>query len=433
MRSLLFLSVSIAIVFISCFPKKKNIVNEKDFASCMRPDLLKDEKERNDAEINFWQQRLVKDTGSYGNMLELAKYELGNFKLTGNFKALHRGDSLMKRSSEKLANTEPGILFSLSQNSITQHQFGRADWYNQKAIKAGGDPYIIHLLQFDTWMELGRYADAQKALNTLKDKSSFDYLIRKAKWEDHQGKQETAIKLMEQAFMKVKDKTKSLYCWALSNLADMYGHAGRIRESYRAYLDVLKKDPGNLYCLKGIAWIAYSHDKNYSQAKRILQYILSQTYMPDLKLILAEIAEAQNNDAEKYQWLHEFICDVNQPEYGGMYNKYLIHIYTEELREYEKAITIAEKEISNRFTPETCDWLAWSYYNSGDKGKAMEYARGYVYKRSFEPETMMHTAFIYADNGENERAKTMLKQCLQSSFELGPIAIAKIKKKLAML
>jgi hypothetical protein len=148
----------------------------------------------------------------------------------------------------------------------------------------------------------------------------------------------------------------------------MYGHAGRIKESYRAYLEVLEKDPSNLYCLKGIAWIAYSYDGNNESAKHILQYILSQTNMPDLKLMLAEIGEKENKFGEKNKWLHEFIRDIQQPGYGGMYNKYLIQIYGEELKEYGKAIVLAEQELKDRFTPETCDWLAWSYYNTLPSG-----------------------------------------------------------------
>jgi tetratricopeptide (TPR) repeat protein len=296
-----------------------------------------------------------------------------------------------------------------------------------------GDMYTIRLLQFDASMELGKYNQAYKSLASLKDRSAFDYLIRKAKWEDHRGNLDGAVALMEQAFEKIKDKKKSLYCWTLSNLADMYGHAGRIDESYNAYLNVLEKDPVNLYCLKGIAWIAYAHDNNTAEAKRILQYILTQTVMPDLKLLLAQIAETEGNKSEKQKLLNEFVATVTQPGYGDMYNKYLIEIYAEDLNDHDKAFSLAEKELKNRFTPETCDWMAWTYYNKGEIEKALEYSRSYVYKMTFEPAAAMHTAFIYAANGKTKEARAMLNECLESSFELGPVSVKKIKEKLAAL
>lgn len=419
-------------LLLSCSQRTSQIVKEKDYMVYLNPEISNAEKKKNADELSFWQKRLLKDTGSYVNMLELAKYTLNDFRLTGNIASLHKGDSLLRRSSLKLNNTDPDILFALSQNSITQHQFSTAALCNENAGKANGDPYTIKLLQFDSWMELGRYADAFNALNSIADGSAFDYLIRKAKWEDHRGNLEEAINLMEQAFEKIKNKKKSLYCWTLSNLADMYGHAGRIKESYQAYLDVLKKDPANLYCLKGIAWIAYSYDGNNAVAKHILQYILSQTDLPNLKLMLAEIAETENDTEGKNKWLTAFLNDVQKPGYGNMYNKYLIAVYND-AGQYQKALTLAENELKNRYTPETCDWIAWCYYKSGDKLTAMKYAKGYVYRKTFEPDALLHTAFIFADNGNNEEAKALLKECLQSSFELGPVATAAVREKLASL
>ena len=45
----------------------------------------------------------------------------------------------------------------------------------------------INLLGFDTKMELGELMIASKEIESLKDKSAFDYLIRKSKLEDHKG------------------------------------------------------------------------------------------------------------------------------------------------------------------------------------------------------------------------------------------------------
>ena len=430
-RNLFFLSV-ILLTFASC-QNKKTITSKQDYNSYLLDGTVAKEAKKVNTEINFWQQRLQKDTGSYINMLELASNYLRLFRLTGNINALIYGDSLLKRSSAKLNNTDPEILYSLSQNSIAQHQFLAAASYTEAAEKEKGDMYTIRLLQFDASMEMGKYKEAYKSLESLKDKSAFDYLIRKAKWEDHTGNLDGAIVVMEKAFSIIKDKKKSLYCWTLSNLADMYGHAGRVEEAYKAYLNVLQKDPANLYCLKGIAWIAYAHDNNTAEAKRILQYILAETEMPDLRLVLAQIAETEGNELEKRKLLNEFVSTVTKPGYGDMYNKYLIEIYTEELKDYDKAFLLAEKELRNRFTPETCDWMAWTYYKKGELVKALEYSKSYVHKMTFEPDATMHTAFIYAANGKKEEAKRMLEECLESSFELGPVATRLVKEKLQTL
>jgi Flp pilus assembly protein TadD len=428
-----YLFASAFMLFLLSCKKQEKIARSADYENYLNSSFIADEKNSVVTEIDFWQKRMRADTGSFVNKTQLAGYYLRLFKLDGNVSNLHTGDSLLINASFKLNNTNPEILYSLSQNSIGQHQFVKAAAYNQAAENAKGDPYTIRLLQFDAFMELGRYADAIKALNSLADKTTFDYQIRKAKWEDHKGNLDEAILIMEQAFEKVKDKKKSLYCWTLSNLGDMYGHAGRLKESYAAYINVLKKDPANLYCLKGIARIVWLNDKNTTEAKRILHFILAQTSMPDLKLMLADIYEEEGNKNAKQQLQQEFIGVVSKPEYGAMYNKYLIELYADDMGKQDKALAIAQTEINNRFTPETCDWLSWSYYKKGDYAKAFEIAKAYVVNKTFEPDALMHSAFIYAANGEKAVAKKMLTEALESTYELGPAATKDIREKLATL
>ncbi|MBD0332773.1 MAG: tetratricopeptide repeat protein, partial [Chitinophagaceae bacterium] len=258
--------------FVSC--AKNKITNEKDYTAFLTPKYFNEAAQKNQQEIAFWTHRLQKDTGSYVNKLELGYNYISLFKLTGHIENLKTGDSLLKSASAKLNNSDPGILQALAQVSITQHQFSNAAAYNQSAYRKNGSAYIHSLLSFDAGMELGWFSVANKSLVQLNDQSSFDFLIRKAKFQDHSGVLQGAIKTMEKAFKKIKNTNKvHLYCWTLSNLGDMYGHAGRIKESYNAYLKILRRDPAYLYALKGIAWIAYSHDGDLKEAERILKFI----------------------------------------------------------------------------------------------------------------------------------------------------------------
>lgn len=427
-----FVLFSIIIIVVSC-SNKKRIVRAEDYNKYLINGVAKQKVAAVQSEIEFWNIRLLRDTGNFVDMLELANNYLSIFKISGNINALKTGDSLLQKSSKKLRDKKPEILYSLAQTAVTQHQFLTAAKYTETAQKAKGDIFTINLLQFDVNMELGKYRDAWINLERIKDKSEFDYLIRKAKWEDHQGDINEAIRLMELAFNKVKDKKKSLFVWTLSNLGDMYGHAGRVEDAYKAYLQVLQKDPSNLYCLRGIAWIAFSYDKNYAEAKRIIKYILSEANMPELNLMLAQIADTEGDKISKQKGIKNFIDSVSKSGYGKMYNKYLIEIYAEELMEYDKAVGLATEELENRFTPETCDWLAWSYYKKGEYKKAMEYSNGYVYKRTFEPIANMHTAFIFAANGKKSEARKLFNECLESSFELGVVATRQVEEKLRTL
>jgi tetratricopeptide (TPR) repeat protein len=153
--------------------------------------------------------------------------------------------------------------------------------------------------------------------------------------------------------------------------------------------------------------------------------------MPDLYLLLAEMEKHDGNMAGSKDYVSEFLAVVTtNPAYGDMYNKYLITVYAEEMKDYEKAFAIAQEEVNNRPTPETHDWLAWVLFHKGEKEKAFEIVSNYVIGKTFEPDAQLHAAFILNAMGEKTKARELFKECLGSSFELGPVTTGEIKKEL---
>ena len=417
-------------IFTAC--ENSKIANASDYNTFLSDDKrIEKQLEKLNTEISFWQKRLLADTGNYVDMQKLASNFIERFKVSGVADDLHTADSFYTRCLAKIKFTQPELFFSISQNAITQHRFQDAWRYLQLADSIGVNPYVIKLLKFDAAMEIGLYQQAEYNLQQVKNEKEFDYLIRKAKLEDHHGRLDKAIEFMELALQQAEASgKKEMILWSKSNLADMYGHADRVKDAYQNYLEVLSMDSSYLYALKGIAWIAYSHDKNTKEAKRIIEFISSQTNMPDHYLMLAEIAEWEGDTEMKKQCISKFLTEVEKPAYGNMYNKYLITIYTEDIKNIDKAMAIAEKEVSSRPTPETYDWLAWVYYKKGDVNKAYDLIEKFVLGKTSEPDALLHAAFVLNDSGKKSLAKKILKECKLSSFELGPLTAAKINSML---
>jgi len=278
-------------------------------------------------------------------------------------------------------------------------------------------------------MELGNYTQAEKNLSSLNDSTDFDYLIRLSKWNDHLGDLKTAISFMEKAKAKtIVNENKSLKTWTFSNLGDLYGHDGNIQTSYEYYLKTLALEPNNSYALKGIAWIAFSYEKNTKEATRIIDSISKRHHTPDFYLLRAQIAEFEGNETLKNENVSAYFAMLKAINYGAMYNKYTTLIYADDKKSASKALEIAKIEINHRPTPDSYDLLAWSYYNLGDSKKALEIAQKFVVGKSFEPKLNYHLATIYkANNMENEIAP-IKQELLKSTFELGPNFEKKINK-----
>jgi hypothetical protein len=380
-------------------------------------------------DIEFWGNKLQNDTKNFTYISKIAGLYSQKFRLDGDVMNIYTSDSLYKAALELNPFSDAGVYQALSGNSITKHEFADAKKYAEWALKEGDKKMASYYLLFDALLELGETIQAKSVLAMQENKNSFDYLIRASKIADHEGNLDKAIFLMEEGFEKVKGN-KALFAWSKANLADMYGHAGRVQESYNAYLEVLNKDPEHWHSLQGIAWIAFAHDKNTNEAKRIINFVQSRNNDPQLTLMLAEIADFENDITSAKELKDAYYAQVSSPEYLGMYNKYIILLEAEDLKMPEMAVIRSTAEAKKRPTPEIYGLLAWSHLKNGELEKALEVANNFVIDKTSEPEALFQIGMIYKSNNMKSQAKSFLKEALESSFELGPLTTAKIKSAL---
>lgn len=351
------------------------------------------------------------------------------FEKTGEISYLHKADSTFLKA-EKIAKGQWKVpsLLSLSSLSIKKHDFESAAAYAVKARELTDEKYGALLMQFDSEMELGNYKLASTILKKTKRMDSFDYLVRLSKYKDYQGNLDSAIFYMEEAHSLIKDHQEERLLWATANLGDMYGHAGRIKDSYQKYLEVLKLDPTYDYALKGIAWVAYSHDGKTVEAINILETLRKKSKMPDYNLQLAELYSLEGHEDVAKRLKDQFVAEASRPEYLGMYNKYLIELYAED-GAFVQAIELAKEEILKRPTPASYDWLAWTMHQQGKTNEAVAIYKANVVGKTYEPDVIYHMGVVY-DAANMDEGKDLLKESLEASYELGPQTTGEIKKRL---
>lgn len=418
--------------FTSC--RQQPITNPKEYAAYLQSSL-NTPLQQIDSELDFWKNKLAKTPGDIIAASKIAGLFTRRFGYSGDITEIHNADSLYLDVNQLNHKTSSGTFRSLAANCITQHRFLQAQLYIDSALLLGDDKYVTVLMEFDVALELGNRYRARKALNSVADKNSFEYLIREAKYKDHvEGDLDAAIALLEKAYDKIKDNpTPALYLWIKSNLGDFYGHANRYSESYQCYLDVLAKNPHYYHALKGIAWLAFSHDKDVANARKIVAYLQQRHPIPDYELLLSQMAASEQDSVGYKQHIDKFMAATKKELYGGMYNKYLFTIEADELNNAGKCLQIAQQEVAHRPTPEAYSWLAWAYCKNGDVQKAMETARLHVADKCFEPDGLFYLGKIYQAGGRKAMARKYLKAAQESSYELGPVVSNKIKESLKTL
>ena len=427
MKKLSILTVlSIFFLTIGCETTPHQVSNKADYEKYL------DKKDTTtldfvSSEINFWQTKHDKAPNQMSYLSIIASNYSKKFDITANIDYLLLAEDLLVQYNQSLQFSKVNPLRSLARNYISQHRFKEALVLANKAKDIGEGMEETHKLLFDVQMELGNYTEAEKSLNAMTLKE-FDYYIRAAKWNDHKGDLDTTIVLMKKATAEAeKYDNKDLKIWCYTNLGDFNGHAGKIKDSYDNYLKALSLDANNNYALKGIAWIVFSHEKNAEESKRIINVISKRHDSPDFYLLKAEIAEFENNKKEKKANLDQYAAALQSNKYGAMYNKYNAILFADDTKKVPQALEIAKEEVSHRPTPVSYDLLAWSYYNAGEKEKALEIANKYVAGKSFEPQLNYHLAVIYKANNQLEKVKPIKKDLMNSLYELGPNYESKIK------
>ncbi|GAB5526482.1 MAG: hypothetical protein Roseis2KO_43540 [Roseivirga sp.] len=417
-------------LLFSCQPgsSPKTVTNPADYSRHIEAKALNTSLSQ-EKEIEFWTEKVQKSPYSFMFLNRLAGAFAQGFKASGKIEYLHKSDSLYLRALQLTPFSKASIYRALSANAITQHEFPRARDYAEKAIEDGDKLSASYYFLFDALIELGDYEGARSALTQQASKNSFDYLTRASKLADHEGDLDLAISLMEKAYERTKNN-KNMFSWTKSNLGDMYGHAGRIEDAYETYLEVLNADPDHWHSWKGIAWIAYAHDKDLKEAKSILEYIKTRSADPQIQLMLAEIADYEGRSERSESLKRRYYEEVSNPYYAGMHNKYLVLLEAEDFKMAEAALERALKEVDKRPTPVVYDLLAWSLYQNGEYEKALRIASLFVEGQTFEPDALYHLGMIYQYNGHKKQARRYLEEALDSSFELGPLTTAAIKNAL---
>ena len=383
------------------------------------------ELERISSNISFWEEKLNSDPSSITYRLKLGSAYSQRFSVLKDIQDLQRADSLFNEAHRRSSVKRVDSYHALADLSITKHRFRDAFEYSSAALEVGDEKRTSMLLIYDSMMERGDYMLAKKTLDRLKNEYSFPYLIRLSKYKDYEGELDSAIHYMKEAH-KLVEHSKRLSAWSKSNLADMYGHANEIHKSYRAYLDVLQMgDTGGAYLhsLQGLAWIAYAHDGNVDLAQRILTFVDDQLKSPDIKLKLAELAEYEQNEEERKQYVKAFVEEAQKPAYYGMYDPQLAVLAgTEDLEGMSiDASSLMNKELLNRPTPGMYDLKAWISLQAGSEEEALELVEKHVSGQTHEPVAVYHMARIYKANGMNDKAARYFRNARDAAYELGPV------------
>ena len=423
-------SLFVVTALFSCQNKDRPVVQVAFVDSLIKNYTTPQSITNNEADMQFWKNRISATTPDYSNTLKYAGTLMRRFHLTGDIRDVILADSLLLKSAADYNGREAGPYFSLVSHYILQHRFKDADSIFQKAAALGIKQYETAAVMFDIDFELGRIQLAKQYLKQIEIENDYGYQFRKSKMMHYNGQLDSSIAAMQKA-VENAGRDEPLRLAALSNVGDLYIHAAKPDKAYDCFVECVKANAADMHSIMGIGWVVLVKDKNDSLAEKIFQFAAGKTRSPDPLFKLVAVAEQRNDSALQLKYAAQFEAKATNTLNGNMYNKYLVQLYTGILNNPAKAEAIAKKELDNRATPQTYAWYVWSLLCNNKADEAYKVYEKNVSGKPLEGLELYWMGKLMQHLNKGYNAKQFFTAAAINLYDLNPAIQIDLKKGLA--
>lgn len=372
-----------------------------------------------DDEIVFWKERISPKEPDYTNSMRYAAALINRFHLTGDIEDVKKSDSVLLHVAKQFKGTEAAPYLSLSAHAMLQHEFVKADSFLTLAKNIGLKKYEAFAAGFDVGFELGNMSYAAVNLKGMQDATDYGYQFRRSKYMHYKGELDSSINAMKAAY-ELSSTHAALRQAALSNLGDLYIHAGEMNKAADCFIKCIKENSSDLHSLMGLGWIVLVHDGNDSLAEQLFQFAATKTKSPEPLFKLIAVAQQRQDTLLEYRYATAFDAAVSDTRYGNMYNKYMIQLYTGVLNKPAHAVTIAVKELQNRNTPQTNGWYAWALFKNGQTAEAIKVFNEKVSGKPLEGLELYWMGKLLQAVNKNSAAQQYFYEAEKNKYDLYP-------------
>lgn len=359
--------------------------------------------------------------------LALASVYLQESRVTGNSMYY---DAAAMHYINKVLEKDPANFEALTLKSLvylSQHHFAEAITIAEQAQKVGPYNAFVYGLLVDGHVEMGNYQaaieNAEKMMSLRPDIRSYS---RVAYLREIHGDNAGAIEAMNSA-VKAGGGGDEPTSWARVQLARLYENIGDLKYAEMHYTIALDQRPGYAYAIAGLGSIA---EANNDLNKAIKLYEQADSLLLDysFKEKLASLYERKGETKKAQALLKEVIKGMNEHAEMGEKEDDIGHYADRELayahilqKDYDKALKHALAEYRRR--PANIDvneTVAWVHYNRQDYAQALKFIEAALKTNCKNPTLLTRAGLIYAKNGQQENAKTMLQDALMNNPAIDP-------------
>ena len=361
----------------------------------------------------------------YHNLL--AATYIQKMRETMDFGYLDRADKIL----QNVLSVESGNYEALrlrSEVELERHEFSKvAEDSTALTRVAPNDSWNWGTLG-DAEIELGNYdraAEAYQKMVTLgPDMASYN---RAAYFRFLVGDVNGATEIMERAVTAGSASPENI-AWCLVELGQLYFKSRRVEDAERAYRAAIQTFPGYHKAYAALGQVQ-AEKGDIPAAIESYRRAQSSTPLPDYAGALYDLYLVAGNktEADKQMELVDVIDKLGQASKEKM-NRNIAMVYANHDRRVDRALELAQAELSARHDIYTFDTFAWALYKNGKYAEAQTAMDKAMKLGTPEPMFYYHAGMIAFACGKKAEAVQYLKKALSLNLRFDPGQAAMAEK-----
>ena len=380
-------------------------------------DLAHAQRTKTDHQIAYYQTLLQRNPRSAKAYFGLSDALIRKARETGDPSYFNRAEEALKKSLE-IAPQNAGALRHLAYVFYSRHEFAPAAVHARKAVEINPEDGDSYGVLGDALLEVGQYAEAQAAYNTMieLDESLYSY-SRLAGLKSMRGENAGAIDDLERAIAigKAAKQPAESIAWAEWQLGTDYFALGKLKEAEGLYQQSLTTYPNYYRALAGMAQLRAAQ-KKYGEAVELYQKAIAILPMPEYAAALGDVYMkiGEPKKAKQQYDLVEYIGRLNALN-QALYNRELAYFYADHDIKLTEALDLAKRELDYRKDIYAYDLLAWNLYKNGKLAEARDAIDEALKLGTKDAKLFYHAGMIHYRLGDQDKAKAFLNRALSTN------------------
>jgi tetratricopeptide (TPR) repeat protein len=367
-----------------------------------------------------------KDPRGYAS---LAQAYLQKVRETGDASFYTRADGVLK-TALRLDPRSPDASVVAGTLALARHDFGRALELGRRARTLAPELASPYAVVVDALIELGRYGQAERALQRWLDlKPTLASYARASYWLELHGDLDGAVTTIRDAVSAGGDVAEN-GAYVQTLLGNLELQRGRLRSAELAYRTALARFAGYVPAQAGLARLDAARG-DLTRAIRRYRGVVARLPLPEYVVGLGETELAAGRGAAARRDLALVGAEEKLLASAGVDTDVDLAVFEASHGSPARAVTLARRAWTSAPSVRSADALGWALTRAGHPEEGLRHAQSALRLGSRDPLFLYHAAVAANQSGRGALARTWLKRALANPA-LPPLYAAKARRMLVV-